>query len=116
MVISNAVDPQKFKPSPKGKEVRKRYNIKNDPLVLSAGLAKIKGPEYIVKAIPKVLNEVPNAKFLFIGPFKHEIAILVNLAKKLNVIDSTIFLFNIPHKVMPEYHAAADVYISDIET
>jgi glycosyltransferase involved in cell wall biosynthesis len=64
------------------------------PLIHNRG---VKGHEYLVRAVPRVLQEFPNAKFLLVGPgwFEHgekyqkEIRELV---KSLNLEESVIFV------------------------
>ncbi|NVM01842.1 MAG: glycosyltransferase family 4 protein [Candidatus Helarchaeota archaeon] len=116
LIIPNAVDVQKFKPIDDAKFIRETYGIGNAPLVISVGLAKIKGPECILRAIPMVLEEIPNAKFMFVGTIKEQTEDLANLAKKLKIARSSIFLFEIPNKEMPKYFSAADVDIHDLST
>ncbi|MFX1514002.1 MAG: glycosyltransferase family 4 protein [Promethearchaeota archaeon] len=114
-IIPNAIDVQKFKPIDNG-NIRETYGIGDAPLVISVGLAKLKGPEYILRAVPLVLEEIPNAKFMFIGTIKEQMEDLANLAKKLKIADSLTFLSGIPNEEMPKYFSAADVDIHDLKT
>jgi len=71
-VVYNGIDEQKYSPEripeEKIKEFRDSLGIGNDPLILFVGrLAWIKGADVLVRAMPLILREVPNAKLLILG-------------------------------------------------
>jgi len=67
--IYNGVDTRPFDVDVDTQSVRRRYNVGLDePCVLFAGrLAWQKGPDLLVEAMPRVLEEHPRTKFLFAG-------------------------------------------------
>lgn len=50
-------------------DFKKEFNIENDEYIVSmvASLRPRKGPEYFLKAIPLIKNEIKNVKFLIVG-------------------------------------------------
>ena len=109
IIIANGIDTSVFKPEADGLSIRKKFGIGSSPLVVSVGFEKIKGMEHLIRSIPKVLNEIPNAKFILIGIDGHRKNELQILARKLNVETSTIFVCRAPSHMMPKFFAAADV-------
>ena len=69
-VVHNGINPWIFdSASADPGEVKKRYNIGvMDPTVLFVGrITYQKGPDLLLEAIPDVLKDWPNAKFIFVG-------------------------------------------------
>jgi glycosyltransferase involved in cell wall biosynthesis len=68
-VIYNGVDVRRFDVRVNQKRVRRECCVGlDDPLVLFAGrMARQKGPDLLVEAIPGVLARVPRARFVFAG-------------------------------------------------
>ncbi len=69
IAIYNGVDVRPFDVEVDTKSVRRRYDVGlGEPCVLFAGrLAWQKGPDLLVEAMPRVLDEHPRTKFLFAG-------------------------------------------------
>lgn len=93
-VIENGFDDNIFFPNQKNTEkIRKKYNLKNNPIVLFFG--KLDYPpnkEAVYKIrweiLPKVLEKIPNAKFLIVGKeyefnMKHESMIFTGLVDNI---------------------------------
>lgn len=117
-IIRYGVDLEKFKPSLAGKELKKRFFQEENKIVISTKPLRPECDlETLVKAIPSVLKEVPEARFLIVGdgPEKEK---LVSLAKKLVVDNKIVFTGEVPAKDIPSYFQMADVYVctSLIET
>jgi len=68
-VVYNGVDVQKFSIRINRPAIRKSCFIgSEDPMVLFAGrLARQKGPDLLMEAIPEILDEYPTTKFVFAG-------------------------------------------------
>lgn len=92
---------------------RKRYGI-DGPIILYLGrLHPMKGPQVLIKAVPKIIKDIPDAKFVFIGPdqvnYKKN---LENLSRKLHVEDYVHILdpiYNITEKM--QAYASCDVFV-----
>lgn len=66
--INNPIDTDKFKKTSKSVELIKEFNLKNEVVVTFIGrLDEIKDPITFVNAIPHVLKEYTNIKFLIVG-------------------------------------------------
>jgi glycosyltransferase involved in cell wall biosynthesis len=74
------------------KKIRIEFSVEDETLFIGAigRLVWQKGLEYLVQAIPKVLNEFPQAKVLLVGegPLRDE---LETLARKLKIEENLIF-------------------------
>ncbi|RLI37612.1 glycosyltransferase family 1 protein, partial [Candidatus Bathyarchaeota archaeon] len=68
-VIPNAIDPTKYQKNFNRELVRGRYGISpNERLVLFIGrLVPQKGVEYLIRAVPLILKEHPEARFVIVG-------------------------------------------------
>ena len=107
------VDTAKFNPSLRSEQLRQELDTSDSqPLVISIrNLAPLYNVEALVRAIPLVLKEVPQAKFLIAGggPQKNY---LEKLSQSLGTKDSVRFVGQIPHDELPRYLASSEVYVS----
>jgi len=111
-IIYFGVDTKKFSPGPKDKELIKKLNIENCPVVISLrNLEPIYDVETLIKAIPLVLKEVPETKFIIAGKGSEEEK-LKKLAEKLKVSKSIRFVGFILNDELPKYLRTVDVYVS----
>lgn len=107
------VDTKKFSASQPDAELKGKFQIASDsPIVISLrSLNPIYDLESLVKAVPLVLEKVPEAKFLIVGDGEQR-GYLENLATSLGVGDSVRFAGPIPNSDIPRYLASSDVYVS----
>lgn len=87
----------------------KKY--KNHKIILFVGrLNKQKGIDYLIKAMPAIIQNIPNAKLLIIGEgsYKSE---LEKAANSLNMSANVEFLGPIYHNKLPDYYNLADVFV-----
>jgi glycosyltransferase involved in cell wall biosynthesis len=110
-VIYNGVDTERFNPNLSGSSIKKFYKLKNCPIVLYLGrLAPYKGLQFLIKAIPRVLREVPNTKFLVGGGMRYDVADVSRLVKGLKVEEAVVFTGYVSDRKVPELYAACDVF------
>lgn len=110
-VIYNGVDTKRFNPDVKGESIRKFYRIGSSPTVLYLGrLAPYKGVQFLIETIPKVLKELPDAKFLIGGAMRYDIADLGRMIKKLKIKDSVAFTGYVPNGDVPKLYACCDIF------
>jgi len=110
-VIPNGVDTNRFNPNVNGESIKKRLGIHGKFTVLYVGrLAKQKGLEYLLRAVPITLKETKDIAFLIAGEggLKKE---LEALAQQLGVNQQVKFLDFIPDSELPKYYAACDVFV-----
>lgn len=97
-VIPNAIDPKKYRKEVDLEKVKKKYGIpRSAPTILFIGRLEFqKGPDLLVKAIPQVLKNRSDVRFLFAGRGTME-RFLKRMVKKLGVSDDVKFLGWIPY-------------------
>jgi glycosyltransferase involved in cell wall biosynthesis len=107
----SGVDTRKFRPQPKN-QLREKLGLKGEPVIISTRNFKwVYNIDMLIKAIPLILECVPQAKFIIAGEGDQR-EHLQNLAASLGVSGSVIFTGVIPHDELPGYLALSDVYIS----
>jgi len=116
-VISMGVDSDLFEPSQKLKEegrikLSKKIHLKpSRPVILFiARLAKHKGADYLIEAMPEIIRKFPKTNLIIVGqgPEKES---LKKLAIQLKVNDNIYFLGKVPNKELPYYYNQADVFV-----
>ena len=107
------VNTKEFSPVKSSEELRQRLNIANlIPVVISTrALRPIYDIETLVKAIPLILKDINQAKFVIVGGGEQR-KYLETLAKSLSILDSIVFVGFIPHETISQYLASSDVYVS----
>jgi glycosyltransferase involved in cell wall biosynthesis len=116
-VCYNGVDPQKYSlervDSEVIRKVRERYGLEDDDLMaLFIGrLVWVKGVDKLVRAMPHVLEKVPNVKLVVLGLGEMG-EYLQRLADSLNLNDAVKFRFEfVPEEERIAHYAACDVAI-----
>jgi phosphatidylinositol alpha-1,6-mannosyltransferase len=99
-----------FYPGDAGR-LREVYGLKGKKVILSVGrLAKRKGFDMVIKALPLVLEKVPSAVLVSCG--QGELAAqLKKMVKDYNLDEHVIFTGFIPHAELPQYYNLCDVFI-----
>ena len=112
-IIQNGVDFKVFNSKVDKNKIRKKLGLGNSPVILSTrGISPLYNVDYIVEAIPKVLQSFPDAKFLFTYVMEDLIYKVKELVERLAVSNSVRFIGFVDHQEMPFYHAAADILVS----
>jgi len=109
-VIPNGVDTLRFSPAHASRDVLGRLGIQTKgPLILAAKHFTAKnGMEYILRAMPLILKEVPNAHLVLAGDGKLREE-LVSLVSKLGIWNNVTMPGQIPHEYMPAVIACCDL-------
>jgi len=111
-IIYFGVDVLKFSPGGKNKEITEKPGVSGCPTVISLrSLEPVYNIETLIRAIPLVLKEVPETRFIIAGKGSEEEK-LTKLARDLKVFESIKFLKWIPQERLPEYLRVSDVYVS----
>ena len=68
-VVYNGVDHRKFAPNVKRSEfIQKIYDNASGPIILYSGrMISTKGVHVLIKAMPEIIREIPDAHFVFVG-------------------------------------------------
>jgi len=110
-LIYVSVDVNRFRPDLVGKTVRERLGINGDYIIFTLRNHEPKyGIEYLIKAVPLVIEKRRDAKFIIGGDGSlrkhHE-----ELARTLGVKDYIIFTGKIERDEVPYYNAASDIVV-----
>ena len=115
-IISNGVNTKLFKPGNGDSAIRDELNLQSDRLVLYVGkINKYYRLDVILLAIPRVLRELPDTKFVFVGD-GDDLINLKRLSKNLEIEDSVIFTGFRPSKEIPEIINLSDVCVFPLPT
>jgi len=99
-VIPSGVDCEKFKPGTEGEYV-----------IFISRLVPYKGGEIFIRAIPQVLKEVKDAKFMVVGD-GFQRAFLEGLTVDLGVRGCVDFVGSVPYEEVPKYLSKAKIVFS----
>lgn len=110
-IIPNGIDLEEYKQLPVGDLFRKRLDIKeNEKIVLTIGrLERIKGFQYLIRALPSIIKEVGSTKLVMAGPDFNYGVKLKKIAEETNVQDNVIFYGPINGKEKFEAFSAANI-------
>jgi len=111
-VISMGVDSTLFHPDKFDPDIRKQYDIEGPFFLYVGRLSEKKGVNYLLQAMPMVLEHFPDSKLLIVGTgeLKQE---LRNQAESSNLIKTgrVVFVGAVPNNELPSYFASADIFI-----
>jgi phosphatidyl-myo-inositol dimannoside synthase len=102
--------PAIFPLRPPEKDLKAEYGLADKKIILSLGrLVKRKGHEKIIRLLPQILREAPEAVFVIAGggPERQE---LQNLAKTFGVPEQVIFLGKVKESELPEIYDMCDIF------
>jgi glycosyltransferase involved in cell wall biosynthesis len=94
-----------------GKNRRVESEKRSYTVLSNRNLLPIYNVSLLIRAIPIVLKEKPETKFLIAGDGSEKEA-LEREVKNLNIHSSVMFLGRVPHEEMPDLLAHADIYVS----
>lgn len=109
-VYPMGVDTTLFSRDKNDPSIRKQLNIEGTFLLFVGRIAEKKGINYLVEALPDILQHDPKAKLVIIGngPQINEIEEII---KRLDVKQSVIPLGFISHDKLASYYASADIIV-----
>lgn len=110
-IVPNGVDYKKFDTFKRSNELLKAIENPDKVILFVGRLVMYKGAQYIIRAIPKIIDEYHNTKFIFVGEDQGYKKYLVNLAKDLCVTDKCIFTGKIDENDLLKYYSIADVFV-----
>jgi glycosyltransferase involved in cell wall biosynthesis len=112
IVFPWGIDLKIFNPSSGDGGIRKKLGWDDKPVfVHTRKLLDLYGVRYVMRAIPKVLKEVPNAMFLFCGsgPLENE---MIETARNYGISSHVYFAGNVANEELPRFLNSADIYVS----
>ncbi|MFC0597150.1 glycosyltransferase family 4 protein [Streptomyces palmae] len=114
--LTPGVDEKTFHPDSGGHEVRARLGLTDRPVVVCVSrLVPRKGQDTLIRAMPRILREVPDAVLLIVGggPYADELA---RLATRTGVAGSVRFTGEVPWAELPAHFGAGDVFAMPCRT
>lgn len=115
-LVIMGIDRNLFRPGD-GVSFRRKYDLGSDPVIVSTRhFTPLYNIDTIIRSIPYVLKEVPNAKFILKDAYGYLEPELRALAKELNVEHATRFIGETPYQMMPEIYQAGDIFVSIAST
>lgn len=112
-VIILGVDTDKFHPASKDTGLLTKMGIDRSASVVisTRNLYPVYDLETLIKAVPLVLTEAPETRFIIAGEGEQR-ACLEALADNLGVLENLKFTGHVPHDDLPRYLSSADIYVS----
>jgi glycosyltransferase involved in cell wall biosynthesis len=108
--LLGGVDTARFRPRDRG-EARRILGLPDVPVITTvARLARKKGIDTVLRALPEVLHRLPNLLYLIVGRGEEEGA-LQSQAGALGLTRNVRFLGTRPHADLPDILSAADLYV-----
>lgn len=107
--IAPGIDTAHFSPQDSS-ELRASYGLTNRPTIVSVGrLVHRKGQDRLIEALPKILEEIPNAALVLVGegPYRKH---LDELVAKHNLENHVYFIGRIQFAELPKYICLGDVF------
>ncbi|MDD5023133.1 MAG: glycosyltransferase [Candidatus ainarchaeum sp.] len=118
LINPTGIDFSRFNKPTDPKSIRKKYNIKNNPIILHVGrIALEKRLEILINSADNVLNIYPDAKFIIVGKGPAE-EHYKQLIQSKGLSKNFIFTGYVAENELPDYYSAADVFVfpSDFDT
>lgn len=111
-VIYNGVEESKAVSNSLMREIKSRFNLKNDESILFAlqRLDSLKRIDVLIQSMPKILRYSPNTR-LIIGGKGSELTRLKKTVADLNIADSVHFVGFIPQDELAAYFTMADLFV-----
>lgn len=108
--LPSGVDTTAFFPGSGGTQVRARYGLTDRPVVVCVSrLVPRKGQDMLIRALPAIRRQVPDAALLLVGGGP-DLPRLERLAGEFEVADEVIFTGPVPWPELPAHYDAGEVF------
>ncbi|MFC0113066.1 glycosyltransferase family 4 protein [Kibdelosporangium aridum] len=115
--LPSGVDTGLYRPDPAGRElVRKRHNLSDRPTIVCVSrLVPRKGQDMLIRALPAIRRQVPDAALLLVGGGRYSDKLMA-LAKENDVADDVILTGTVTWEELPAHYVAGDVFAMPCRT
>jgi glycosyltransferase involved in cell wall biosynthesis len=109
-IVPMGVDVAAFEPKLKNLSLRRNLRVEAEMILFVGRLVEKKGVHNLLAAMQRVLRNFPKATLVLVGDGtqRHE---LEQMAQRLKIAGSVRFLGKLPHAQLPQYYAAADLFV-----
>ena len=114
--LTPGVDTDVFRPDAGGEAIRQRYGLTDRPVVVCVSrLMPRKGQDTLIRALPLIQRQVPDAALLLVGggPYRKK---LVRMAERSGSARDVVFTGSVPWDELPAHYAAGDVFAMPCRT
>jgi phosphatidylinositol alpha-1,6-mannosyltransferase len=109
-VLPSGIDTVRFRPDVSDAVVRQRHGLGDSPVICCVSrLVPRKGQDMLIRALPAIRREVPDARLLIVGIGPYEKA-LRKLAVEMKVADRVVFAGGVSYDDLAAYFRAGDVF------
>ncbi|MGH2678564.1 MAG: glycosyltransferase family 4 protein, partial [Actinomycetota bacterium] len=109
-LLPPGIDGSRFHMNVSDVAIRERHGLDDHPVICCvARLVPRKGQDKVIGALPMILSDIPEARFLVVGPGPDRER-LEELARKRRVADRVVFTGEVPLAALPQYFRAGDVF------
>jgi phosphatidylinositol alpha-1,6-mannosyltransferase len=114
--LSPGVDAGLFRSDAGGSQIRERHGLRNRPvLVCVSRLMPRKGQDTLIRILPDIQRQVPDAALLLVGggPYRGK---LQRIADRSDARGDIVFTGSVPWAELPAHYAAGDVFAMPCRT
>jgi len=114
--IAPGIDTAQFAPQVKNYELIEKHRLEGRRVIVCVGrLVHRKGQDQLIKSLPKIIKEFPDAVLLFVGdgPIK---SMLKNSARQLGVINNIVFAGKVSHTQLADYICLGEVFAMPVRS
>jgi phosphatidylinositol alpha-1,6-mannosyltransferase len=114
--LTPGVDDSMFHPGADGARVREQYGLGDRPVVVCISrMVARKGQDVLVRALPRIREQVPGAALLLVGdgPYRREVEREVD---RLGLREHVVLTGRVPWAQTPDYYAAGTVFCMPTRT
>jgi phosphatidylinositol alpha-1,6-mannosyltransferase len=110
-LISNGIDLDRFRPRPSSAALRARYGLTDKRILLTVGrLSERKGMDRVIEAMPIVLEQHPDVRYLIVGEGEYRTSLERLIAERQLAAHVTL-AGSVSNHALLDHYAIADVFV-----
>jgi phosphatidyl-myo-inositol dimannoside synthase len=109
-ILPSGIDVANFHPGVSDSAIRERHSLGTGPVICCVSrLVARKGQDMLIRALPAVLGDFPEARLLIVGSGPYD-STLRALAQRSGAADRIVFTGAVSYAELPAYFRAGDVF------